>query len=174
MRCSASGSEAVRCAWDTRGKRAPMGKAPLQGQVRMPYSVEPSDSERQGAVVVVPETADAALLNQPLRCLADVEAIERTPLDRRLGVVDISQRIALGLAAHDPSDTAIFYVSDGDVDRPPVKVPFSELRGNIDNTGALLRVSGIGRGDVVAVLLPTVPPLYLSILAARAAGTAVA
>jgi len=67
---------------------------------------ESDNSERQGAVVVVPETADAALLAQPLRCLADVEAIERTPLDRRLGVVDISQRIALGFAARDPCDTA--------------------------------------------------------------------
>jgi fatty-acyl-CoA synthase len=133
---------------------------------------EPSDSERQGAVVVVPETADAALLNQPLRCLADVEAIERIPLDSRLGVVDISQRIALGLAAHDPSDTAIFYVSDGDVDRWPVQIPFSELRGNIDKTGALLRVSGIGRGDVVAVLLPTVPAIYWSILGAMTVGIA--
>src|ERR1700704_1570936 len=149
-----------------------MGKAPLQGQVRMQYSVEPSDSERQGAVVVVPETADATLLAQPLRCLADVEAIERTPLDSRLGVVDISQRIALGLAAHDPSDTAIFYVSDGDVDRWPLQIPFSELRGNIDKTGALLRVSGIGRGDVVAVLLPTVPAIYWSILGAMTAGIA--
>ena len=138
----------------------------------MQYSVEPSDSERQGAVVVVPETADATLLAQPLRCLADVEAIERTPLDSRLGVVDISQRIALGLAAHDPSDTAIFYVSDGDVDRWPLQIPFSELRGNIDKTGALLRVSGIGRGDVVAVLLPTVPAIYWSILGAMTAGIA--
>src|SRR4030088_2317712 len=149
-----------------------MGKAPLQGQVRMQYSVEPSDSERQGAVVVVPETADATLLAQPLRCLADVEAIERTPLDSRLGVVDISQRIALGLAAHDPSDTAIFYVSDGDVDRWPLQIPFSELRGNIDKTGALLRVSGIGRGDVVAVLLPPGPAIYWSILGAMTAGIA--
>ena len=138
----------------------------------MQYSVEPSDSERQGAVVVVPETADAALLKQPLRCVADVEAIERIPLDSRLGVVDISQRIALGLAAHDPSDTAIFYVSDGDVDRWPLQIPFSELRGNIDKTGALLRVSGIGRGDVVAVLLPTVPAIYWSILGAMTAGIA--
>src|SRR5713226_8838694 len=104
----------------------------------MPDYVEPSDSERQDAVVVVPETADAALLNQPLRCLADVEAIERIPLDGRLGVVDISQRIALGLAARNPGDTAIFYVSDGDVDRQPVKTSFSELRGNIDKTASLL------------------------------------
>jgi fatty-acyl-CoA synthase len=138
----------------------------------MPESVEPSVSQQQGGVVVVPETADAALLNQPLRCLADVEAIERIPLDRRLSVVDISQRIALGLAARDPGDTAIFYVPDGDVDRPPAKISFTELRGNIDKTAALLRASGIGRGDVVAVLLPAVPAIYWSILGATTAGIA--
>src|ERR1700731_3291393 len=98
----------------------------------MPVFVEPSGSQGPGAVVVVPETADAALLNQPLRCLADVETIERIPLDSRLAVVDISQRIALGLAARDPGDTAIFYVSDGDVDRRPVQISFAQLRENID------------------------------------------
>ena len=138
----------------------------------MPDHVEPSYSEQQDAVVVVPATADAALLNQPLRCLSDVEAIERIALDGRLGVVDISQRIALGLAARNPGDTAIFYVSDGDVDRRPVKISFSELRGNIDRTVSLLRASGIGRGDVVAVLLPAVPAIYWSILGATAAGIA--
>ena len=35
-----------------------------------------------------------------------------------------------------------------------------------------LRVSGIGRGDVVAVLLPTVPAIYWSILGAMTAGIA--
>ena len=138
----------------------------------MPDYIEPSGSARQDAMVVVPETADADLLNQPLRCLADVEAIERIPLDGRLGVVDISQRIALGLAVRNPGDTAISYVSDGDVDRRPVKISFSELRGNIDRTVSLLRASGIGRGDVVAVLLPAVPAIYWSILGATAAGIA--
>jgi fatty-acyl-CoA synthase len=138
----------------------------------MPDSVEPSGSQRQGAVVVVSETADAVLLDQPLRCLADVEAIERIPLDSRLGIVDISQRIALGMAARDPGDTAIFYVPDGDVDRPPATTSFSQLRGHIDKTAALLRASGIGRGDVVAVLLPAVPAIYWSILGATAASIA--
>src|SRR5258708_1211586 len=113
----------------------------------------PSGSPAQGAVVVVPETADAGLLDHPLRCLADVEAIERIRLGGRLGIVDVSQRIALGLGARDPGDTAIFYVPDGDVERPPAKTSFAELRGHIDNTAALLRARGIGRGDVVAVLL---------------------
>src|SRR6202521_2909347 len=77
---------------------------------------------------VVPETADAALLGGPLRSIADVEAIERTPFDERLAVVDFSQRIALALAARDPADTAIFFVPDGDVDRAPERVSFADLR----------------------------------------------
>jgi len=138
----------------------------------MPNSADASDPERQDAVVVVPETADASLLCQPLRCLADIEAIERISLERRLGIVDISQRIALGLAAHDPADTAIFYVPDGGVDRSPVTISFSELRGNIEKTASLLRAGEIGRDDVVAVLLPAVPTIYWSILGAMAAGIA--
>jgi fatty-acyl-CoA synthase len=138
----------------------------------VPKSVEPSDIERRGATAVVPETADAALLDQPLRCLADIEAIERVPLDERLGIVDISQRIALGLAAHDPGDTAIFYVPDGNVDSRATEISFAALRRNIDRTTAFLRANGIGRGDVVAVLLPGVPAVYWSILGAIAAGIA--
>jgi fatty-acyl-CoA synthase len=133
---------------------------------------EPGDSERQAALDVVPATADAALLDQPLQCLADVEAIERIPLDSRLGVVDVSRRITFGLAAHDGGETAIIYVCDGDVDRRPVQISFSELRESIDKTASLLRARGIGRGDVVAVLLPAVPAIYWSILGAMSAGIA--
>ncbi len=136
----------------------------------MPDSFERNNPERGDAGVIVPETADATLLDQPLRGLADVEAIERIPLESRLKIVDISQRVALGLAARGPDETAIFYVPDGDVDRPAVEVPFSELRRNIGRSASLLRARGIGRYDVVAVLLPAVPTIYWSIIGAMAAG----
>ena len=138
----------------------------------VPKSVEPGGVQRQGAAAVVPETADAALLDQPLRCLADVEAIERIPLDQRLGIVDISHRIALGLAARDPDDTAIFYIPDGNVDSPAAEISFAALRRNLARTASFLRAGGIGRADVVAVLLPGVPAIYWSILGAMAAGIA--
>jgi hypothetical protein len=136
----------------------------------VPDSVERNNPERGHSGVIVPETADATLLDQPLRGLADVEAIERIPLESRLKIVDISQRVALGLAARGPDETAIFYVPDGDVDRPAVEVPFSELRRNIGRSASLLRARGIGRYDVVAVLLPAVPTIYWSIIGAMAAG----
>ncbi|HEV7407173.1 MAG TPA: acyl-CoA synthetase [Bradyrhizobium sp.] len=138
----------------------------------VPKSVEPGGVQRQGVAAVVPETADAALLDQPLRCLADVEAIERIPLDQRLGIVDISHRIALGLAARDPDDTAIFYIPDGNVDSRAAEISFAALRRNLASTASFLRAGGIGRADVVAVLLPGVPAIYWSILGAMAAGIA--
>jgi fatty-acyl-CoA synthase len=121
---------------------------------------------------VVTQTADADLLRKPLRGIADVEAIEQIPLDQRLRVVDISHRVAYGLASRDPSDTAIFYVPDGNVERPAVEISFRELKHKIDRTAALLRTRGIGRTDVVAILLPGVPDIYWSILGSISAAIA--
>jgi fatty-acyl-CoA synthase len=129
-----------------------------------PNLLEPARS------VVLSVTADPALLDRPLRSIADVEAIERTPLDERLGIVDFSQRISLALAARNLDDDAIIYVPDGDVDRAAQRVSFRELRRRIDRTAALLRAHGIGRTDVVAVLLPAVPQSFWSILGAMRVG----
>jgi fatty-acyl-CoA synthase len=125
---------------------------------------------KQPRSVVISATADPALLDRPLRSIADVEAIERTPLDERLNIVDFSRRISIALAARNPDDDAIIYVPDGDVDRAAQRVAFLELRRRIDRTAALLRAHGIGRTDVVAVLLPAVPQSFWSILGAMRAG----
>ena len=61
---------------------------------------------------MVPETADAELLSLPLRSVADVEEIEKVPLEERLKITNFSQRIDLALAARDPDDIAIAYVED--------------------------------------------------------------
>jgi fatty-acyl-CoA synthase len=122
--------------------------------------------------VVVPQTADAALLDRPLRSIADIVAIERMPLDEHLTIVNFSRRVALALEARDPDDAAIFYVPDGDVDRAAERISFSELRSKIDRTASLLRDQGVGRNDVVAVLLPAVPAIYWAILGSMAAGIA--
>jgi fatty-acyl-CoA synthase len=115
---------------------------------------------------VVPETADAELLARPLRSLADIEAIEQTPLDDRLSVVDFYRRIDLALLARNPHDPAIHFVADGDPDGPVEVATFAELRRNIARVAALLRTRGIGRTDAVAVVLPTIPAAYWSLVGA--------
>src|SRR5271156_2078925 len=76
----------------------------------------------------VSETADAAFLSLPLRSLADIESIERTPLSERLAIANFCQRIDLAIAARNPRETAIYFVADGDVSIPAEEVPFSKLR----------------------------------------------
>jgi fatty-acyl-CoA synthase len=119
--------------------------------------------------LVITETADAALLARPLRSLADIEEIERVPLGERLRINNFSRRVALAIAVRDPHDTAIHYVPDGNIDRVAERVSFGELNRNIGRTASLLRAHGIGRNDVIAVLMPAVPAIYWSILGAMAA-----
>src|SRR5438105_5115147 len=119
---------------------------------------------------VIPATAEAALLARPLRSIADVEVIEATPLEERIGVVDFSRRVDLALAARAPDDDALLYVPDGDVEREAERVSFRALQANIRRTASLLHANGIRRGDVVAVLLPNVPQIYGTILGALSTG----
>src|SRR5438445_6659327 len=126
------------------------------------------EGPRTGSLVIS-ETADAALLSRPLRSLADIEEIESVPLDQRLRIDNFSHRVALAIEARDSDDTAIHYIPDGDIDRIAECVSFGELNRNIGRTASLLRAHGIGRSDVVAVLMPAVPAIYWSILGAMAA-----
>ena len=115
---------------------------------------------------LVPRTADAELLSQPLRGLADIEAIERIPLDERLTIVDFYRRLALALEAREPSETAISFVADGDPSGDVEEISFAVLRRKIAQTASLLKSRDIGRGDAVAIILPTVPAAYWTIIGA--------
>ena len=90
-------------------------------------------------------------------------------MSERLRVDDFCRRIDLAIAARALDETAIHYVEDGDVNRPADEISFATLRENIDRTAALLRARGIDRTDVVAVLLPSVPGIYWSLLGSMAA-----
>jgi fatty-acyl-CoA synthase len=120
------------------------------------------------AITVVPGTADAELLARPLRDLGDIECIERVPLGHRLSIVDFHQRIALALAARNPGDTAIHFIPDGDIDGIVHETSFAVLRGNIERVASLLRSRLIERPDVVAIVLPTMPAAYWTIIGTMA------
>lgn len=117
---------------------------------------------------VVTKTADAELLRSPLRTSADVAAIERVPLEERLRVVDFYERLSLALQARDSAETAIAFIPDGDVYRAAEETSFATLRRKTELTAALLRSRGIGHGDVVAIVLPTMPAAYWAMMGAMA------
>jgi fatty-acyl-CoA synthase len=119
-------------------------------------------------ISIVPGTADAELLARPLRDINDIECIERVPLENRLSVVDFYQRIVLALAARTSDETAIHFISDGDVDGIDHQTSFGALRANIERVVSLLRSRHIERPDVVAILLPTMPAVYWTIIGTMA------
>jgi fatty-acyl-CoA synthase len=119
-------------------------------------------------IAVVPVSADAQLLAQPLRDASDIARIERVPLAERLPVVDFYQRISLALAARNGEDTAIHFIPNGDVDGFAHETSFIALRRNIERVASLLRSRHIERGDVVAILLPTMPAVYWAIIGTMA------
>ena len=117
-------------------------------------------------IILVPETADPELLARPLRHINDIERIERVPLDDRLPIVDFHRRIALALVTRKRDDTAIHFIADGDVDGIVHETSFGTLRGNIERVASLLRSRHIEHPDVVAILLPTMPAVYWTIIGA--------
>jgi fatty-acyl-CoA synthase len=119
-------------------------------------------------IPIVPGTADAELLARPLRDLSDIECIEHVPLDNRLSIVDFYQRIALALAARKSDDTAIHFIPDGDVDGIVYETSFAALRANIECVASLLQSRLINRPDVVAIVLPTMPAAYWTIIGTMA------
>lgn len=110
------------------------------------------------------------LFDLPLQSIADVEAIERVALEEWLGTPNFAARIARAIAARNPGDPAITYIADGKIETSPQVISFRELRAHVNRTAALLRSRNIGRQDVVAILLPAVPQLWWSVIAALSVG----
>jgi len=125
-------------------------------------------SAASSPLTVVPETADPELLAQALRDLSDIEYIERIPLENRLSVVDFHQRITLALAARHRDDIAIHFIPDGDVNGVVHETSFATLRRNIDRVAHFLRCQHIERTDAVAIVLPTLPAGYWTIIGTMA------
>lgn len=117
---------------------------------------------------VVTQTADVELLRRPLRASADIDAIERVPLEERLRVLDFYERLRLALEARGAAETAISFVPDGDVQGVVHETSFGAVRRKTALTAALLRSRGIGRGDVVAIVMPTMPAVYWAMMGAMA------
>ncbi|MGH8325328.1 MAG: AMP-binding protein, partial [Steroidobacteraceae bacterium] len=117
---------------------------------------------------VIPQTADAELLERPLRTAADLAAIEQVPLEERLRVTDFYERLMLALEARRADETAISFIPDGDLSGPVEEIPFGALRRKTELTAALLGSRGIGRGDTVAIVTPTLPAAYWAMMGAMA------
>ncbi len=107
----------------------------------------------------------------PLRNLRDIEDLERVPLGERIFSWNLNDWIAQG-CARDPGKIALRYIADGDPDSAPVSISYRELRQRATQAANLFRALGVGPGDTVLYVLPTVPELYVTMLGALSAGIA--
>src|SRR5712691_3528138 len=96
----------------------------------------------------------------PLRNLADVETLERIPLDQRIDSWNLNDWLDRG-CARDPDKIAIRFIADGDPESPQVTLTYRELHDRSRRVANLFCMLGVGPSDPVIFLLPTLPELYV-------------
>lgn len=110
---------------------------------------------------------------RPLTNLEDIEAFEQLPLSERGLPGNTYEMIARG-AAIAPDQPALSFFLGADDFRHPYVWTHAELLADITKTANALRRLGIGRGDVVAFVLPNLPEAHFVIWGGEAAGIAFA
>jgi fatty-acyl-CoA synthase len=107
----------------------------------------------------------------PIRSLADIEALERIPLDQRIVSWDVFELIRRG-AAKNPEKIGFIYLEDADLDAPPFELSYRELMGRFTQAANLFHRLGVGPRDAVCTLMPTVPEIFYAQIGGTAAGIA--
>jgi len=105
----------------------------------------------------------------PIRDLRDIEALERVPLDARIESWNANHWVRRGLD-RDPSKVALQYFVTADPASAPIEVTYAALKRQVVQAANLFHRVGVGSGDAVIYLLPTVPELYVTLLAGLEAG----
>ena len=100
---------------------------------------------------------------EPLRTIADVQALEQVPLEQRVSRWDFALNLLDG-CRDDPARAALHVTHNGNVDGKVLTWTFAELERRSIQVANLLRASGLGPADVVAVVSPTVPGLFATMI----------
>lgn len=100
---------------------------------------------------------------RPLRDLNDVELIERIPLEQRIMRWDFALNLLDGCAI-DPQRSALLATHNGQVDGEVKSWTFDQLRQHSLQIANVLRACGIGAEDAVAIVSPTVPALFSTLI----------
>lgn len=98
-----------------------------------------------------------------LGCLSDVEQIEQVPLEQRIQRWDFALNLLDGCAI-DPQRAALHATNHGDIDGPALTWTFAELAKRSIQIANFLRSRNIGAEDAVAIISPTVPGLFATMI----------
>lgn len=103
--------------------------------------------------------------------LADVEAIEATPLAERNLPASTYEGILRSAEAR-PDQLALLFFLRAAQYKKAVRYTYREFIGRIHQTANLFTTLGIGPGDAVSYILPNLPQTYFSLIGGEAAGIA--
>ncbi len=105
----------------------------------------------------------------PVRDLRDIEALEEIPLEARIDSWNANDWVRRGLTL-DPTKIALRYFATADPASQPVEINYASLNRQVIEAANLFHRMGVGPADAVIYLLPTVPELYVALLAGLEAG----
>jgi fatty-acyl-CoA synthase len=110
-----------------------------------------------------------SVAHPPIRGIADIEALERVPLEEQNDVWTVYDLVVRG-AALDPGKAAFHYLSNGSLDDTPETISYRQLMERIHQAANLFHSLGVGAKDTVAILLPIVPQNYYALFGGITAG----
>jgi len=100
---------------------------------------------------------------------ADIDDIERVPLDRRAPFHSTYEVIRR--AANKRGDRpAITFLRQGGADEAPVVMSYRDLLSRVNQAANMFADLGVGPGDAVSYLLPNLPQTHVTIWGAQAVG----
>ena len=106
----------------------------------------------------------------PLRNLADIEALERLPIEHRLAQPVSSYAALRRAAAATPRAPALTFVPSGDPADGEVRYDYAALAARVTQAANAFASLGVGRRDVVSYLLPNLPETHFTLWGAEAVG----
>jgi fatty-acyl-CoA synthase len=107
-----------------------------------------------------------------VRSLSDIEALERIPLQERVGTASTVQALLERGASLAPAKPALRFLPGGDPEADEIVVAHAELMARVDRAAQLFRSLGVGRHDAVALMLPNLPQAYAALFGAMGCGIA--
>ena len=105
------------------------------------------------------------------RDTADVEKLEKVPLEERDLPRSTYEIIQRGADAHPDRDALVFFLRGADHQRP-TRFTYKEMMEQVNRSANLFRSLGVGKDDAVALLLPNLPETWFVFLGAGATGIA--
>ncbi|WP_296000856.1 acyl-CoA synthetase [Rugamonas sp.] len=107
----------------------------------------------------------------PIRTLADIHAIERTPWPEQMSAHTTYELLRQAAARH-PLRTALRLVLSGTPDAPAFSFGYQALLEGVTQAANAFHQAGIRPGKAVALLLPNLPETHYALWGAQAAGIA--